>query len=228
MGNRISYPSSMFTSSSPDHEQRVPKHLRPGKASKKQRQEARQQLQLQRPGHHHHQALGRPDPNDIGIAIAYPPDVPVFMFDPGKNDFVLNNKHMHGKTPPSSTLSEKHMQNQYSRHAPRQSTKKQLPTPPPTSDTAPRQRKFSVVTSMTSVNQLCKQQLPNDAGPMNAFEWFNGRRYPKQMGLMMPNDQQELDRIRVLNYILRWAFQGDIVAPVTSQLTQGTQVLNIG
>ncbi|KAI8338665.1 hypothetical protein BC941DRAFT_478757 [Chlamydoabsidia padenii] len=65
-------------------------------------------------------------------------------------------------------------------------------------------------------------------GPKNAFQWFEGRRYQNQDDLLLPNDQRELDRLRVLNYILRWAFEGDIVAPVKEKLIQGAHVLNVG
>ncbi|CAO3615454.1 unnamed protein product [Cunninghamella blakesleeana] len=65
-------------------------------------------------------------------------------------------------------------------------------------------------------------------GPKIAYEWFEGRPFQNQTGLFMPNDQRELDRLRVLNYILRWCFQGDIVAPVKNALLGGAHVLSIG
>ncbi|CAO3578873.1 unnamed protein product [Absidia cylindrospora] len=65
-------------------------------------------------------------------------------------------------------------------------------------------------------------------GPKNAFQWFEGRRYHNQDDSILPNDERELDRLRVLNYILRWALEGDFVAPVKTKLLEGTHVLSVG
>ncbi|CAO0795362.1 unnamed protein product [Mucor circinelloides] len=72
------------------------------------------------------------------------------------------------------------------------------------------------------------------SGPRGAFRWFKGRRYlnhAEEDGLnknLLPNDQLELDRMRVLAFIIRWAFKGNNVAPVQDKLQQGIQVLNVG
>ncbi|CAO3626258.1 unnamed protein product [Mucor fragilis] len=72
------------------------------------------------------------------------------------------------------------------------------------------------------------------SGPRGAFRWFKGRRYlnhAEEDGLdknLLPNDQLELDRMRVLAFIIRWAFKGNNVAPVQDKLQQGMQVLNVG
>ncbi|KAI8340629.1 hypothetical protein BC941DRAFT_348323 [Chlamydoabsidia padenii] len=68
----------------------------------------------------------------------------------------------------------------------------------------------------------------NNECPKSAFQWFEGRRYQNQDDAILPNDQRELDRLRVLNYILRWAFEGDVVAPVKDKLLDGAHVLNVG
>ncbi|KAL0139208.1 hypothetical protein V8B55DRAFT_1521864 [Mucor lusitanicus] len=72
------------------------------------------------------------------------------------------------------------------------------------------------------------------SGPRGAFRWFKGRRYlnhAEEDGLnknLLPNDQLELDRMRVLAFIIRWAFKGNNVAPVQDKLQQGMRVLNVG
>ncbi|KAI8332733.1 hypothetical protein EDC96DRAFT_451477 [Choanephora cucurbitarum] len=72
------------------------------------------------------------------------------------------------------------------------------------------------------------------SGPRGAFHWFKGRRYinhDNDSGLdknLLPNDQLELDRQRVLSFIIRWAFRGDISAPIESSLRKGLNALNVG
>ncbi|KAI8985324.1 hypothetical protein BDB01DRAFT_79799 [Pilobolus umbonatus] len=52
------------------------------------------------------------------------------------------------------------------------------------------------------------------SGPRGAFRWFKGRRYINHAdqgdmnNQFMPNDQLELDRIRVLAFIIRWVLRG--------------------
>ncbi|KAI7889589.1 uncharacterized protein EV154DRAFT_514238 [Mucor mucedo] len=72
-------------------------------------------------------------------------------------------------------------------------------------------------------------------GPRGAFRWFKGRRYLNyvtedgSIGTgILPNDQLELDRIRVLSFIIRWAFKGTVLAPVERKLKSGIQVLSVG
>ncbi|ORX50123.1 hypothetical protein DM01DRAFT_1337793 [Hesseltinella vesiculosa] len=204
MGNRLSTStfgssSSLSSSTRSNDKNTIPKHLRPGKASKKEKQQFRDQIQLQQQF-----SEQMPHPDEIGVAIPHPPTdspTPAFLFDPNKNDFVLD--HQAPSPLPARTSSV-------------------VPPPPST-----RQRKPSLFSPMTSIQQLYAQQLPNDAGPKDAYAWFQGRRFTNQTGMLLPVDQPELDRLRVLNYILRWAFQGDILAPVKPELAQGTNVLNL-
>ncbi|KAI8379241.1 uncharacterized protein BYT42DRAFT_568172 [Radiomyces spectabilis] len=77
---------------------------------------------------------------------------------------------------------------------------------------------------------FCKSEAFLGSGPRGAFRWFKGRRYQYQKGQLYPypNDDAELDRQRVLHYILRWAFEGNVVAPVERQLQIGINVLSVG
>ncbi|KAI8090551.1 hypothetical protein BDF21DRAFT_333554 [Thamnidium elegans] len=84
-------------------------------------------------------------------------------------------------------------------------------------------------------DQFAEETVMVGSGPRGAFRWFKGRRYlnyAKDGGLLdnslLPNDQLELDRMRVLSYIMRWAFKGHVIAPVEEQLKSGIQVLNVG
>ncbi|KAI9307079.1 hypothetical protein BJ944DRAFT_262455 [Cunninghamella echinulata] len=83
--------------------------------------------------------------------------------------------------------------------------------------------RFSMINSQQDIMTI------NDTdGPKIAYQWFEGRPFQNQTGIFLPNDQRELDRLRVLNYILRWCFQGDIVAPVKNALLGGSHVLSVG
>ncbi|KAI8057531.1 uncharacterized protein B0P05DRAFT_478878 [Gilbertella persicaria] len=71
------------------------------------------------------------------------------------------------------------------------------------------------------------------SGPRGAFRWFKGRRYINHHEKvldknLLPNDQLELDRLRVLSFIIRWAFRSNIVAPIEEDLQKGMHVLNVG
>lgn len=84
-------------------------------------------------------------------------------------------------------------------------------------------------------NELAEEEtVLVGSGPRSAFRWFKGRRYlnyASQRGLdnsLLPNDQLELDRMRVLAFIIRWAFKGDVVAPVEQKMKDGIEVLNVG
>ncbi|KAL1918003.1 uncharacterized protein VTP21DRAFT_3269 [Calcarisporiella thermophila] len=62
------------------------------------------------------------------------------------------------------------------------------------------------------------------------FKWLEGRRYADVQGIpyFLPNDMEELDRLTMEHYILRWAFDGNTIAPVQETLTKGACVLDIG
>ncbi|ORZ25748.1 hypothetical protein BCR42DRAFT_14064 [Absidia repens] len=89
---------------------------------------------------------------------------------------------------------------------------------------------FTLEVKQEQQKQKSLQDLPviDHDGPKSAFQWFEGRRYHNQDDSILPNDERELDRLRVLNYILRWALEGDFVAPVKSKLLEGTHVLSVG
>ncbi|KAG0181377.1 hypothetical protein DFQ28_000789 [Apophysomyces sp. BC1034] len=61
-----------------------------------------------------------------------------------------------------------------------------------------------------------------------AFRWHKGRRFINIEGVRypLPTDQSNLDRLRVEYYLCRWAFRGNVLAPVENQLRQGIKVLN--
>ncbi|ORZ01650.1 hypothetical protein BCR43DRAFT_187350 [Syncephalastrum racemosum] len=67
-------------------------------------------------------------------------------------------------------------------------------------------------------------------GPKGAFRWYRGRRYTQLTDKLypLPNDQTEQDRLRVLHYIFRWAFESMVLAPVERDLLKGIHVLCVG
>ncbi|KAG0173245.1 hypothetical protein DFQ28_010262 [Apophysomyces sp. BC1034] len=69
-------------------------------------------------------------------------------------------------------------------------------------------------------------------GPLGSFRWFKGRRFhnhiKKGAFYPLPNDKTELDRMKVLFYLMRWAFEGEILVPVKHKLQEGITVLNVG
>ncbi|KAF7725143.1 hypothetical protein EC973_000395 [Apophysomyces ossiformis] len=61
------------------------------------------------------------------------------------------------------------------------------------------------------------------------FRWHKGRRFINLKGIRypLPADQTNLDRLRVEYYLCRWAFRGNVLAPIEEKLRRGIKVLNV-
>ncbi|ORZ11903.1 hypothetical protein BCR42DRAFT_97856 [Absidia repens] len=171
----------------------IPKHLKPAKPLKKHE---RERLEKQ---HFKQQNKGSVHIEGIGIAVPYQPDIM-----PMNQQYENNNNNNNDKTivspPPFAYLQngmdvvmniQPEQQHQQQQHQQQQEQQQQ-------------QQKSQ------QNNDECEGNVTtiNNGGAKNAFQWFEGRRYQNQDDLILPNDQRELDRLRVLNYILRWAFEG--------------------
>ncbi|ORZ07833.1 S-adenosyl-L-methionine-dependent methyltransferase [Absidia repens] len=60
--------------------------------------------------------------------------------------------------------------------------------------------------------------------------WINGRKFHTCAGAsyILPCDEEEIDRLHLLHFMVRFAIQGNYLAPVTDSLRKGAQVLDIG
>ncbi|RCH84491.1 hypothetical protein CU098_001335, partial [Rhizopus stolonifer] len=73
------------------------------------------------------------------------------------------------------------------------------------------------------------KQANSDAGGYN-YKYSDGRRYQghDNVSYLLPNDDDENDRIHQQHWILRYAFQCNFHAPVTKMLEEGITVLDSG
>ncbi|KAI8342622.1 S-adenosyl-L-methionine-dependent methyltransferase [Chlamydoabsidia padenii] len=64
----------------------------------------------------------------------------------------------------------------------------------------------------------------------NEVIWMNGRKFHACPGssYILPCDEEEIDRLHLLHFMVRFAIQGNYLAPVTDILRKGAHVLDIG
>ncbi len=63
------------------------------------------------------------------------------------------------------------------------------------------------------------------------FRFINGRRYhnAESSNYILPNDEDECDRLNLQHFCLRYAYQGNFASPVENILNgEGAKVLDIG
>ncbi|CAO3637739.1 unnamed protein product [Mucor hiemalis] len=83
--------------------------------------------------------------------------------------------------------------------------------------------KSSVVSPTTST-----RQQTSSAG--HSYKYKDGRRYhaDESVAYVLPNDDDEADRVHEQHWILRYVLQGNFFSPVTKQLEEGINVLDSG
>ncbi|KAI9306111.1 S-adenosyl-L-methionine-dependent methyltransferase [Cunninghamella echinulata] len=64
----------------------------------------------------------------------------------------------------------------------------------------------------------------------NDVVWVDGRKFHSCPGssYILPCDEEEIDRLHLLHFMIRFAIQGNYLAPVTDVLRKGANVLDIG
>ncbi|KAI8088040.1 S-adenosyl-L-methionine-dependent methyltransferase [Gilbertella persicaria] len=84
-------------------------------------------------------------------------------------------------------------------------------------------------TDATCSPTTSSKQANSDAGGYN-YKYSDGRRYQghDNVSYLLPNDDDENDRIHQQHWILRYAFQCNFHAPVTKMLEEGITVLDSG
>ncbi|KAL7314057.1 hypothetical protein PS15m_007713 [Mucor circinelloides] len=70
----------------------------------------------------------------------------------------------------------------------------------------------------------------NNSSNGHSFQYKDGRRYhgDSDVAYVLPNDDDEADRVHQQHWILRYALQSNYQAPVTDQLEKGITVLDSG
>ncbi|CAG8730087.1 4953_t:CDS:2, partial [Dentiscutata heterogama] len=65
----------------------------------------------------------------------------------------------------------------------------------------------------------------------NAFRYFDGRRFHNDANskYIMPNDDEEVDRLQIQHFLYRNIWNGNYSAPVTELLERGNcKILDVG
>ncbi|KAI8371069.1 S-adenosyl-L-methionine-dependent methyltransferase [Blakeslea trispora] len=111
--------------------------------------------------------------------------------------------------------------NKYKQHLHRSSACDSL------SDSSSNSSTKSMDVGLTSV--LASKQINSEAGGYN-YQYKDGRRYhaQKDVAYLLPNDDDEVDRVHQQHWILRHAFQCNFHAPVEEMLKEGINVLDSG
>ncbi|KAI9313900.1 S-adenosyl-L-methionine-dependent methyltransferase [Dichotomocladium elegans] len=70
---------------------------------------------------------------------------------------------------------------------------------------------------------------PEHLVPIDENVWINGRRYsPRSTTYLLPCDEDEVCRLHLLHFMVRFAIQGNYLAPVSDVLRKGGKVLDVG
>ncbi|KAI7867636.1 S-adenosyl-L-methionine-dependent methyltransferase [Spinellus fusiger] len=69
---------------------------------------------------------------------------------------------------------------------------------------------------------------PIDSGP--TCVWISGRKFHHTLGssYLLPCDDEEVDRLHLQHFMVRFAIQGNYLAPVSDMLRKGAHVLDVG
>ncbi|KAI7853432.1 hypothetical protein BDC45DRAFT_464759 [Circinella umbellata] len=89
-------------------------------------------------------------------------------------------------------------------------------------------------TSMNSINTTISTNTSHHtpSGTIDDLEymWMSGRKYHllPSCPYMLPCDDDEVDRLHLLHFMVRFAIQGNYLAPVSDVLRKGGRVLDVG
>ncbi|KAI8142926.1 S-adenosyl-L-methionine-dependent methyltransferase [Fennellomyces sp. T-0311] len=108
-----------------------------------------------------------------------------------------------------------------------QHTTSPLP-PPPVHPLAPVQTQHSDSKHTCSTNSALSSQHTEPTETQ--YMWMAGRKYHQTPSspYMLPCDEDEVDRLHLLHFMIRFAIQGNYLAPVSDILRKGGRVLDVG
>lgn len=82
----------------------------------------------------------------------------------------------------------------------------------------------------SATNSPVNSMTNNSSNNGHSFQFRDGRRYhcDSEVAYVLPNDDDEADRVHQQHWILRYALQSNYQAPLTDQLEKGITVLDSG
>ncbi|KAF7732076.1 hypothetical protein EC973_006331 [Apophysomyces ossiformis] len=83
--------------------------------------------------------------------------------------------------------------------------------------------------SMDSTNNNNKKRISASPNGSQDELWMGGRKFhPFPSVYLLPCDEDEIDRLHLQHFMIRFAIQGNYLAPVSDMLRKGARVLDVG